>query len=63
MAWAKVKRRGNNKAGHIIMEEIEKLENNRPILEENRMVDRFRQENSSSDRTQSILLEEDKTID
>ncbi|MCP4457916.1 MAG: hypothetical protein GY816_07825 [Cytophagales bacterium] len=63
LAWAKVKRRGNNKAGHIIMEEIEQLENNRPILEENRTMDRFRQGNSSPDKTNSILLEEDKTID
>ncbi|MCP4459634.1 MAG: hypothetical protein GY816_16655, partial [Cytophagales bacterium] len=63
LAWAKVKRRGNNKAGHIIMAEIEQLENNRSILEADRTTDRFRQENSSSDRTQSILWEEDKTID
>ncbi|MCP4458014.1 MAG: hypothetical protein GY816_08320 [Cytophagales bacterium] len=45
------------------MEEIEQLENNQLILEENRMIDRFRQEKSSPDKSNSILLEEDKMID
>ncbi|MCP4460424.1 MAG: hypothetical protein GY816_20740, partial [Cytophagales bacterium] len=49
LAWTKVKKRGNNKAGHIVMKEIEALEENQ-----------WRQANQGQD---SILLEEDKTID
>ncbi|MCP4457798.1 MAG: hypothetical protein GY816_07210, partial [Cytophagales bacterium] len=49
LAWTKVKKRGNNKTGHIIMKEIETLEE-----------DQWRRANQDQD---SVLLEEEKTID